>query len=76
MKEFAKVVWIAEDIQAERPDWSIEKCEKFLDFWENEIAERMIEEAKFAIETMIEIDERDEAHQLEMEEYYGDSGLV
>lgn len=76
MKEFAKVCWIAEDIQAERPDWSIEKCEKFLDFWENEIAERMIEEAKFAIETMIEIDERDEAHQLEMEEYYGDSGLV
>jgi hypothetical protein len=75
MKEFAKVVWVAEDIQKERPEWSIEKCEQFLDFWENEIIERMIEEARYAIETMIDIDERDEAHQLEIakleDEYNG-----
>ena len=69
MKEFAKVAWIAEDLQKDRPDWSIEKCEEFLDFWENEIIERMIEEGRLAIQTMLDIDARDEAHQLEMEEY-------
>ena len=38
-------------------------------FWENEIIERMIEEGRLAIQTMLDIDARDEAHQLEVEEY-------
>ena len=41
--EYAKVVWRAEDVQALKKDWSLPRCEEWLEDNEDRISERLIE---------------------------------
>jgi hypothetical protein len=43
--EFAGVVWTVEDIKDRMPEWSDERCKKFLDDNEDSIQQEMIEAA-------------------------------
>jgi len=43
--EFAGVVWTVEDIKDRMPEWSDERCRKFLDDNEDSIQQEMIEAA-------------------------------
>lgn len=42
-KKQACVSWCAIDIQTHRPDWSVAKCRRFLEEYEDLIQSRMIE---------------------------------
>ena len=42
-RRMAKGSWGAEDIQTLRPEWSVAKCERFLDEYEDLLQSRMIE---------------------------------
>jgi len=41
--EYAKVVWLAEDVHTIRPTWTIEKCEEALSIAEKHLRDRTIE---------------------------------
>jgi len=49
-KPQAVVSWCAEDIQEKRPDWSVKRCQKFLDDNEDHIQLAMIEAGGDAID--------------------------
>lgn len=40
--EYAKVIWVADDVKAIRPSWSMEKCEEELSNIERRLEEGMI----------------------------------
>lgn len=42
-RRMCKVSWCADDVIALRPRWSVAKCERFLDEYEDSIQTRMIE---------------------------------
>lgn len=42
-KQFAKVVWTAEDVKTLAPVWSLEECEEWLRCEERHIQDRLIE---------------------------------
>jgi hypothetical protein len=42
-EEYAKVVWRAEDVQALKKDWSLPRCEEWLEDNERHISDRLIE---------------------------------
>jgi len=42
-EEYAKVVWRAEDVQSIKKDWSLPRCEEWLEDNERHIADRLIE---------------------------------
>lgn len=49
-KRQAEVSWCAEDIQEKRPDWSVERCQEFLEANEDHIQVAMIEAGSDAID--------------------------
>jgi hypothetical protein len=55
-KKQCEVSWCAEDIQERCSDWSIERCQKFLDEHEETIQLAMIEAGGEAILSCLEID--------------------
>ena len=52
-KPFAVVSWCAEDVLTLRPDWSVRKCQEFLDENEDSIQQAMIQEGWVAIEQLL-----------------------
>lgn len=40
---YAQVTWRAEDIQTLKPNWSLEKCQEWLESNENRIQDRLTE---------------------------------
>lgn len=52
--EFAKVVWVAEDVKSLRPDWSDEECTDFLVEEEKYIQSAMVEKGWQVIEDLLE----------------------
>ena len=52
--EFAKVVWVAEDVKSLRPDWSDEDCTDFLVKEENHIQSAMVEKGWQVIEDLLD----------------------
>lgn len=53
-KEFGKVSWSWEDVETLKPEWTKEKCRKFLQRYENGIQEAMLEAGWHAIEIALE----------------------
>jgi hypothetical protein len=51
-----EVSWCAEDIQERCPDWSVERCQEFLDDYEDTIQRAMIEAGEDAILDCLEND--------------------
>jgi hypothetical protein len=56
-KPQAVVSWCAEDIQEKRPDWSVERCQDFLDENEDHIQAAMIEAGGDAIDECLSWEE-------------------
>jgi hypothetical protein len=52
-KEYAKVVWLAHDIQGLRPDWPIERCEDWLAENQGYIRDGLIEVGHQVIESLL-----------------------
>lgn len=50
---YAKVVWRAEDVQSIKGDWSLEKCEEWLEDNERHISDRLIELGWEVIDTLL-----------------------
>jgi hypothetical protein len=42
-ESLAKVTWHAEDVQTLKPNWSLEKCNEWLEDNERHISDRLIE---------------------------------
>jgi hypothetical protein len=60
-KRYADISWCAVDIQELRPNWSVQKCNEFLDANEDHIQAAMIEAGSDAIkECLPAADEEDE----------------
>ena len=55
-KPQCEVSWCAEDIQERCPNWSVERCQEFLDDYEDTIQMAMIEAGEEAILNCLEID--------------------
>jgi hypothetical protein len=53
-KKQCEVSWCAEDIQERCPDWSIKRCQEFLDEYEDTIQLAMIEAGDEAILSCLE----------------------
>lgn len=51
---YAKVVWAPEDIQTLRPEWTLEKCEEWLDNNERYIQDRLVELGWDVIGTLLD----------------------
>jgi hypothetical protein len=51
--EYAKVVWRAEDVQSIKSDWSLQKCEEWLQYNERRISDRLIELGWEVIDTLL-----------------------
>jgi hypothetical protein len=51
--EFARVVWAVEDVKERKPDWSDERCQKFLDHNEDAIQFAMIKTGGDEIERLL-----------------------
>ena len=54
--EYAKVVWRAEDIKKLKPNWSLEKCEEWLEDNQENIQDRLTETGWDLIEGMLVIE--------------------
>lgn len=52
--QYAKVVWTAEDIQTLRPDWTLERCEEWLESNQRYIQDRLVELGWGVIETLLD----------------------
>lgn len=52
--QYAKVVWTAEDIQTLRPDWTLERCEEWLESNQRYIQDRLVELGWEVIETLLD----------------------
>lgn len=52
--KFAKVEWQAEDVQSLRPDWTKEKCRRFLYRAEGNLQDRTIEHGWEVIEVLLD----------------------
>jgi hypothetical protein len=44
MKEYGQASWCWRDIQTLRPDWSRERCEKFLEKYQDKLIDSMVED--------------------------------
>lgn len=51
------IVWQVEDIKSVRPNWSDERCEKFLDDYEDTISGRSIEEGWEIVNACLEMED-------------------
>jgi len=56
-KEFASTSWSAPDLRSLKPHWSQERCEQFLEKYEQKIVDLMVENGWSAIHEGIELDE-------------------
>lgn len=52
-KEYACVVWRAEDVQSLRPSWPLERCEREMDCAERVVADMMTERGWDALSDML-----------------------
>jgi hypothetical protein len=52
-KQYAKISWCAEDVQVHRPEWSVKKCNAFLEDNEDYIQNAMVETGNHAIEWLL-----------------------
>jgi hypothetical protein len=58
--EYAKVVWRAEDVQALKKDWSLPRCEEWLEDNERHISDRLIELGWDVMDTLLQMEDDDE----------------
>jgi len=58
--EYAKVVWRAEDVQALKKDWSLPRCEEWLEGNERHISDRLIELGWDVMDTLLQMEDDDE----------------
>ena len=58
--EYAKVVWRAEDVQALKKNWSLPRCEEWLEDNERHIADRLIELGWDVMDTLLNMEDDDE----------------
>jgi hypothetical protein len=59
-EEYAKVVWRAEDVQALKKDWSLPRCEEWLEDNERHISDRLIELGWDVMDTLLQMEDDDE----------------
>ena len=59
-EEYAKVVWRAEDVQALKKDWSLPRCEEWLEDNERHISDRLIELGWDVMDTLLNMEDDDE----------------
>lgn len=57
LKPQASVSWCAEDIREKRPNWTVERCQEFLDDNEDHIQVAMIEAGADAIDECLRWEE-------------------
>lgn len=57
---YAKVVWRAEDVQTINKNWSLEKCEEWLEDNERHISDRLIELGWEVMDTLLSMEGNDE----------------
>jgi len=50
---YALTGWTVEDIKNKRPDWTDKQCVQFLEAWEDEIVEKMVEQGHTTIENIL-----------------------
>jgi hypothetical protein len=58
--EYAKVVWRAEDVQALKKDWSLPRCEEWLQNNDRHISDRLIELGWEVMDTLLQMEADDE----------------
>lgn len=56
-KEYAKVVWVAEDILTLKPDWTEERAAEFLDKIDRKLQDRTVEFGWGVIESFLDYEE-------------------
>jgi len=59
-EEYEKVVWRAEDVQALKKDWSLPRCEEWLEDNERHISDRLIELGWDVMDTLLQMEDDDE----------------
>ena len=53
MNKYATVSWTADDVQTLRPEWSVEKCEEWLESNQRCIQDRLVELGWEVIENLL-----------------------
>lgn len=59
-EEYASVTWRAEDVSMIKPEWSIEKCEEWIQDNENRIQDRLTELGWEVLDSFLGMDDDDE----------------
>ena len=59
-EDYASVTWRAEDIKKLKPNWSMPKCEEWLEYNEEDIKDRMIEKGWDIIEGNLTLENKED----------------